>query len=76
MRNLEYTTDLCVVGGGLAGLCCAIAAARNCIKTVLIEERKTVLKCNLESRLSILLKKIPILTNGANEFRIFSFEVI
>lgn len=27
MRTVAYKTDLCVVGGGLAGLCCAIAAA-------------------------------------------------
>ena len=25
MRTVEYKTDLCVVGGGMAGLCCAIA---------------------------------------------------
>ena len=27
MRTINYKTDLCVVGGGMAGLCCAIAAA-------------------------------------------------
>ncbi len=39
MKTLEYNTDLCVVGGGLAGLCCAIAAARHGIHTVLIQDR-------------------------------------
>lgn len=39
MRTLTYETDLCVVGGGLAGLCCAIAAARHGIKTVLVHDR-------------------------------------
>ena len=39
MRTLEYTTDLCVVGGGMSGLCCAIAAARHGIKVVLIHDR-------------------------------------
>lgn len=39
MRTLEYTTDLCVVGGGMSGLCCAIAAARHGIKVVLIQDR-------------------------------------
>jgi len=39
MRTLTYKTDLCVVGGGMAGLCCAIAAARQGIKTVLIQDR-------------------------------------
>ena len=39
MRNLYYKTDLCVVGGGMAGLCCAIAAARHGIKVVLVHDR-------------------------------------
>lgn len=39
MRTLHYETDLCVVGGGLSGLCCAISAARAGIKTVLVHDR-------------------------------------
>ena len=39
MRTLEYKTDLCVIGGGMAGLCCAVAAARHGIKVVLIHDR-------------------------------------
>ncbi len=39
MRTLTYQTDLCVVGGGMAGLCCAIAAARHGIKVVLVQDR-------------------------------------
>lgn len=39
MRNINYDTDLCVVGGGLAGLCCAIAAARHGIRVVLVQDR-------------------------------------
>ncbi len=39
MRTLSYKTDLCVVGGGMAGLCCAIAAARHGIKVVLVQDR-------------------------------------
>lgn len=39
MRQISYKTDLCVVGGGLAGLCCAIAAARNGIKVILVHDR-------------------------------------
>ena len=39
MRTLNYNEDLCVVGGGLAGLCAAIAAARHGIKVVLIQDR-------------------------------------
>ena len=39
MKTLKYNTDLCVVGGGMSGLCCAIAAARHGIKVVLIQDR-------------------------------------
>ena len=39
MRNINYQTDLCVVGGGMAGLCCAVAAARHGIKVVLVHDR-------------------------------------
>lgn len=38
-RVLEYSTDLCIVGGGLSGMCAAISAARNGIKVVLIQDR-------------------------------------
>ena len=39
MKKLNYSTDFCVVGGGLSGLCAALAAARHGIKTVLIQDR-------------------------------------
>lgn len=39
IKTLSYKTDICVVGGGLAGLCCAIAAARHGIKVVLVHDR-------------------------------------
>ena len=39
MRTITYNTDLCVVGGGMAGLCCAIAAARHGRKVVLVQDR-------------------------------------
>ena len=39
MKTITYNTDLCVVGGGMAGLCCAIAAARHGIKVVLVQDR-------------------------------------
>lgn len=39
MRTVHYKADLCVVGGGLSGLSCSIAAARHGIKTVLIHDR-------------------------------------
>lgn len=39
MKTLEYKTELCVIGGGMAGLCCSIAAARHGIKVILIHDR-------------------------------------
>ncbi len=38
-EKCELVTDFCVVGGGTAGLSAAIAAARNGIKTVLVQDR-------------------------------------
>lgn len=35
----ELFYDLVIVGGGLSGVCCAIAAARNNIKVALIQDR-------------------------------------
>ena len=36
---ITHDADFCVVGGGLAGLCAAVAAARHGAKVVLIQER-------------------------------------
>jgi hypothetical protein len=39
MRTLTHKVDFCVVGGGLAGMCAAIAAARKGIKVALMHDR-------------------------------------
>ncbi len=39
MKTITYHADICVVGGGLAGLCTAISAARHGAKVVLIQDR-------------------------------------
>ena len=39
MRHLEHNVDFCVVGGGLSGMCAAIAAARHGAKVALIHDR-------------------------------------
>lgn len=44
MKQLEFITEeldfeFCVVGGGMSGICAAIAAARQGIKTALIQDR-------------------------------------
>ena len=39
MKHIVHKADFCVVGGGLAGMCAAIAAARHGAKVVLMHER-------------------------------------
>jgi hypothetical protein len=39
LKLVSLTCDLAVVGGGLAGVCCAITAARGGVKVVLIQDR-------------------------------------
>lgn len=39
MRTIEHQVDFCVVGGGLAGMCAAIAAARRGLKVALMHDR-------------------------------------
>lgn len=39
MKHIYHEADLCVVGGGLAGLCAAVSAARHGIRVVLMQDR-------------------------------------
>ncbi|MCX8053816.1 MAG: FAD-dependent oxidoreductase [Armatimonadetes bacterium] len=39
MNRQTHTFDFCVVGGGMAGLCAAIAAAREGAKTAIVQDR-------------------------------------
>jgi alkyl hydroperoxide reductase subunit AhpF len=39
MRTITHKVDFCVIGGGLAGMCAAITAARHGIKTLIMQER-------------------------------------
>ena len=39
LKEIVHETDLCVVGGGMAGICAALAAARNGIRVVLMHDR-------------------------------------
>jgi len=38
-ETIRHSVDFCVVGGGLAGLCTAVSAARRGVKTVLMQDR-------------------------------------
>ncbi len=39
MKHVAHRVDICVVGGGLAGMCAAIAAARHGAKVALMQDR-------------------------------------
>lgn len=39
MREKRYKTDFCVIGGGMAGICTAISAARYGAKVILMQDR-------------------------------------
>ena len=39
MENIVHKVQFCVVGGGLAGMCAALAAARHGVKTLIMQER-------------------------------------
>lgn len=39
LDTVIYNTDFCIVGGGLAGVCAAIAAAREGVRVVLMSDR-------------------------------------
>ena len=39
MRHLTHQVDTCVIGGGLAGMCAAIAAARHGARVALMQDR-------------------------------------
>ena len=54
MKHIEHNVDLCVVGGGMAGLCAAIAAARHGAKVVLMQDRP-VLGGNASSEIRMMI---------------------
>lgn len=51
-RTVEHSVDFCVVGGGMAGLCAAVAAARRGARVVLMQDRP-VLGGNASSEIGV-----------------------
>ena len=51
----EHEADLCVVGGGLAGMCAAVSAARRGIRVVLMQDRP-VLGGNASSEIRMWIR--------------------
>ncbi len=65
-RRKTVTYDVAVVGGGAAGMCAAIAAARNGAKVVLVQDRP-VLGGNSSSEIRVHLNGVNHLRNGLPE---------
>ncbi|MBE5734734.1 MAG: FAD-dependent oxidoreductase [Clostridiales bacterium] len=42
MKSIKINADLCVIGGGMSGICVAISAARKGVKVVLIHDRNVL----------------------------------
>ena len=54
----RHEADVCVVGGGLAGLCAAVAAARHGARVVLMHDRP-VLGGNASSEIRMWVRGAP-----------------
>ena len=42
MKSKNLKADLCVIGGGLSGICTAVAAARKGVKVILVHDRNVL----------------------------------
>lgn len=70
-RGIEHRADICVVGGGLAGMCAAISAARHGKKVVVIHDRP-VFGGNASSE----IRMWPMGAHGSNRRETGLFEEI
>ncbi|QBG46790.1 FAD-dependent oxidoreductase [Verrucomicrobia bacterium S94] len=61
IRHITKNVDVAVLGGGLAGICAAVASARNGAKTILVQDRP-VLGGNSSSEMRVHV-------NGVNHLR-------
>lgn len=66
VRKKELNFDVAVLGGGMAGICAAISAARNGSKTVLVQDRP-VLGGNASSEVRVHVHGVTHLKNGIPE---------
>lgn len=62
----KYKVDFCVVGGGLAGVCAALSAARHGIKTALVQDRP-VLGGNASSEMRVNISGADIHNKKKNQ---------
>ena len=65
-RKLTKEFDVCVIGGGAAGICAAVAAARNGAKVGFVQDRQ-VLGGNASSEIRVHLNGVNHLKDGLPE---------
>lgn len=65
-RCFKLTYDVAVIGGGMAGICAAVSAARNGAKTVLVQDRSVLggnasseIRCNINGASWLKTQKGP-----------------
>ena len=66
METKRLATDFCVIGGGMAGVCAAIAAARHGARVVLVQNR-SVLGGNASSEIKMHICGANFCRQGARE---------
>ena len=66
IRKRDMHVDVLVVGGGVAGCCAAVSAARNGAKTILVQDR-SVLSGNASSEIRVHLNGVTHLEGGHAE---------
>lgn len=65
-RHRARSFDVAVLGGGMAGICAAVAAARNGAKVVLVQDR-AVLGGNASSEIRVIVHGVTKLNTGKAE---------
>ncbi|WP_282123846.1 FAD-dependent oxidoreductase [Algibacter mikhailovii] len=66
IREKNLTTQIAVIGGGMAGICAAVAAARNGVKVILVQDR-AVLGGNASSEIRVIVHGVTKLKSGLPE---------
>lgn len=66
IREKSYQFDVAVIGGGMAGICAAVSAARNGAKVLLVQDR-AVLGGNASSEIRVIVHGVTKLKSGLPE---------
>jgi hypothetical protein len=72
VRQLKHSVDFGGGGGGLSGMCAAIAAARRGTRVVLMQDRLVRLDIDIRAR---AIRFVPEATWGAECAHLFAWDV-